>query len=221
MTAYTFWTFVHILLFVFWLGTDIGVILIAGYIKRPELSYNQRMLLLRIAGSIDMWPRTAFVLMLPAGTQLAVTMHLVPIQTFGLTLIWLFSITWLALVWGIAMTQGRPIVAMLERVQLLLLVILGLAMISIGVMSLLGEGPIGPDWLAVKVVIYGVICGLAIFIDRAFKPLIAAFISLEGRESTAGDEATITHSMNNTIVFVLLIYLAVILAAFVGVTKLM
>ena len=221
MTAYTFWTFVHILLFVFWLGTDIGVILIAGYIKRPELSYNQRMLLLRIAGSIDMWPRTAFVLMLPAGTQLAVTLHLVPIPTFGLTLIWLFSITWLALVWGIAMTQGRPIMFKLERVQLLLLVILGLAMISIGVMSLLGEGPIGPDWLAVKVVIYGVICGLAIFIDRAFKPLIAAFISLEGRESTPGDEATITRSMNNTIVFVLLIYLAVVLAAFVGVTKLM
>jgi len=221
MTTYAFWTFVHILLFVFWLGTDIGVIIIAGYIKRPELSYNQRMLLLRIAGSIDMWPRTAFVLMLPAGTQLAVTMHLVSIPTFGLALIWLFSLAWLAIVWAIAMTQGRPISVKLERIQLLLLVTLGLAMIGIGVMSLVGEGPLETDWLAVKVVIYGVICGLAIGIDRAFKPLIMAFLSLEGRESTAEDEAAITRSMNNTIVFVLLIYLAVVLAAFVGVSKLL
>jgi hypothetical protein len=221
MTTYTFWTFVHILLFVFWLGTDIGVIIIAGYIKRPELSYNQRMLLLRIAGSIDMWPRTAFVLMLPAGTQLAVTMNLIPIPTFGLALIWLFSLTWLAIVWAIAMTQGRPISVKLERVQLLLLVTLGLAMTGIGVMSLVGEGPIKADWLAVKVVIYGAICGLAIGIDRVFKPLIATFLSLEGRESTPEDEAAITRSMNNTIVFVLLIYLAVVLAAFAGVTKLM
>lgn len=47
------WKFAHILLFVYWLGADLGVFLLARAAKRADLSFEQRALLLKMALLID------------------------------------------------------------------------------------------------------------------------------------------------------------------------
>ncbi|NDE86742.1 MAG: hypothetical protein EB048_04050 [Gammaproteobacteria bacterium] len=36
------WVFVHVMLLVYWLGADLGVLLLAKAAKRPELSFAER-----------------------------------------------------------------------------------------------------------------------------------------------------------------------------------
>ena len=58
--------FIHLLLFVFWLGADVGVYLLGQHFrKRFSYSLDQRLALLKLLVEVDMVPRTAWALMVP------------------------------------------------------------------------------------------------------------------------------------------------------------
>ena len=63
----------HVLLFVYWLGADLGVFYASRFRRDPQISPESRLLVTRIARDIDMAPRTTLVLMLPSGFTLAAT----------------------------------------------------------------------------------------------------------------------------------------------------
>ncbi len=67
ITAQRLWTFVHLLLFVFWLGADLGVVLAVRAAARPGLLPEQRWRTLGLARTIDLAPRLAASLMLTVG----------------------------------------------------------------------------------------------------------------------------------------------------------
>jgi hypothetical protein len=56
---YTLWQYLHILLFVYWLGADLGVFLAARYVARTDLSLDERLRFLDLLLKIDMGPRSA------------------------------------------------------------------------------------------------------------------------------------------------------------------
>ena len=49
MTEYVVWKYAHILMFVFWVGTDMGVYLSARRSTDPTLSFMTRVTLLHMA----------------------------------------------------------------------------------------------------------------------------------------------------------------------------
>ncbi|NQV81686.1 MAG: hypothetical protein HQ495_14105, partial [Alphaproteobacteria bacterium] len=57
----------HLLLFVYWLGGDLGVFYSSRFRNDPQYDLKTRLLLARITGDIDMAPRTTMVLMIPIG----------------------------------------------------------------------------------------------------------------------------------------------------------
>ena len=57
ISAVDVWTFVHILLFVYWLGADLGVFVAAQAAKRSTLTYPQRSTALQLALKVDIAPR--------------------------------------------------------------------------------------------------------------------------------------------------------------------
>jgi len=63
ISAVDIWTFVHILLFVYWLGADLGVFIAAQAAKRSALTYPQRSIALQLALKVDIAPRLSFALM--------------------------------------------------------------------------------------------------------------------------------------------------------------
>ena len=71
MDWYAVLLFVHILSLVFWLGTDIGVFVLGKFAQNPDYSVDQRLLLLKVALILDMFPRVFMVMSLPTGFQLA------------------------------------------------------------------------------------------------------------------------------------------------------
>ena len=67
MTAYFAWKYLHILMFVFWVGTDMGVYLSCKKSTDPRLSIDARFLLLHMALRIELLPRTMWKAALPLG----------------------------------------------------------------------------------------------------------------------------------------------------------
>lgn len=67
ITPQRLWTFAHLILFVFWLGADLGVVLAVRAAARADLLPAQRWRTLGLARSIDLAPRLAASLMLTVG----------------------------------------------------------------------------------------------------------------------------------------------------------
>ena len=67
-----FWLYLHILLLVFWVGTDVGVFIAAKWSERSALSIETRQTVLQLGMVLDRLPRSALTLIIPSGCQLAV-----------------------------------------------------------------------------------------------------------------------------------------------------
>ena len=76
LDSHSVWIFVHILLFVFWLGADVGVYTVMVFVKNPKHSYETRKTLIRMAFVIDLFPRTCFALLIPVGLHLTQSLDL-------------------------------------------------------------------------------------------------------------------------------------------------
>ena len=57
MTEHSIWVFIHILLFVYWLGGDLGVLILARAATQAKLSFAERVFSLKMSLLIDVLPR--------------------------------------------------------------------------------------------------------------------------------------------------------------------
>mgnify|MGYP003304204938 CR=1 FL=1 len=85
MAEYEIWKFLHICMFVFWLGTDVGVMLCSKKSVDPALSIEARFQMLEMALKIELLPRVMWVMALPFGVQLSKTMGYIDPSSITLT----------------------------------------------------------------------------------------------------------------------------------------
>jgi hypothetical protein len=88
-----------------------------------------------------------------------------------------------------------------------------------GLASLLTGDPITTPWIAVKVLMYASILVIIQFLEKAFFPAVAGFLSLESSGSSPQLESQIRGGMDRVYLWVLAIYAVVIVSAFLGVAK--
>ena len=219
MTAYQFWLFLHLLLFVYWLGADLGVLVLAKKVKDRSLPFEQRALLIQMAVIIDALPRLSMAVMFPVGLELASNLGLVALPLWLRVSVWLLGIGWAVLIIQMGRAEGghAPRLAAIQTVGLAVATVL---LVALGGWSLLGNGPFSPGWLSIKVLLFGVIAALAIGIDWAFKPLGPALGRLAQEGSTDEIEIAISASIDATVRWVYLLYATLIVMAFLGVTRL-
>lgn len=222
MSSYLVWKYAHILMFVFWVGTDMGVFLAARRCTDPKLSFASRVTLLHMALRIELLPRTMWKAALPFGVMLSRDMGLLPISTGALTAVWIFSFGW----WAISMTGAwfydKPFGHRLGRLTNLLTLLVGICLIVLALSSWGGYGPIVSDagWLQLKVGLYGLINLFIIWMLVAFDPLGAAFGQLAVEGSKPEIETIISRTMNKSTVIIWATYLLIVLVGFIGTTKL-
>jgi hypothetical protein len=219
MEWYAVLLFVHILSLVFWLGTDIGVFVLGKFAQNPVYAVNQRLLLLKVALILDMFPRVFMVLSLPTGFQLATLLGAVP-NSHGLTLVvWAVSAVWLAVVLTGLLRHDQPIGRGAKKAERAIHVILLAILAWVSISSLLGNGPITLTWVAVKVLMYALLFVVMPLLEKAFLPAVTGFMSLEIGGSSPELEKQIRGGMDHTYIWVLIIYGIVLSSAFVGVAK--
>ncbi|MGB1876086.1 MAG: hypothetical protein ACPHGY_04045 [Rhodospirillaceae bacterium] len=219
MESYLVWGYIHILLFVFWLGADVGVFLSAVYAKKSELSFETRATIMKLGLIIDFLPRICFALIFPVGLHLALALGLYDVQTWLFVAGWGIGIGWIALVMAIGKNEGTPLAEKLSLVQFWLEGLLGTFYVGVGLWSLLGNGPLQEGWFAVKILLFGFVFYCAMAIDICFRPFIKPFMELADHGSTPEREAIITKTINNTLVAVLTMYALIAIVAFLGKVK--
>ncbi len=221
MSAFEGWKYLHVLMFVFWIGTDLGVFLSAKKSTDPKLSFETRALLMHVALRIELLPRTMWKLALPLGVMLSEGLGAIDIGTGGVILTWILSIAWWAISMYGAWHYDKPIGHKFGKITNFLTGAVGVFLIAIAAWSLLGSGPIAPDatWLSWKIGLYGLINLMIVVMIMVFDPLGVAFGRLAVEGSTPEIEAVISACMDRSAVVIWATYATIALVAFIATTK--
>lgn len=217
--SYEIIKFAHVLLLVFWLGTDVGVLLLSKKFRDASLSVETRVTLLHMAMIIDSLPRICFIAMLPVGLHLANAAGLTQLDAMTMTGFWLLAAVLLTINMTAAKNMGTPLGTQLQRLNWLGLGVTGLALVGTGAFSMLNGHPVAPSWLAAKLVVYGLIYWFAVGIDWLFLPMGRLVKELQEKGSSEALERDITATVDGAMWPVVILYAGVLAAAFIGVAK--
>lgn len=212
------WAYVHIVLFVYWLGADVGLYLVMVFVKNPALSFETRATLIRLAFYIDLFPRVCFALLLPVGMHLTRNLGLYPIADGLLAAGWVAGGLWSALHVAVVKYKGTAFARSLLQANKLYELVLGGFFVGVGSWSLLMGTPIEAGWLALKLLLFGVIFWIILGIDTVFQPF-TTILRMGPNGSTPAAEARVTRATNLTMAWAVLLYLAILTVAFLGKVK--
>ncbi|MBL42962.1 MAG: hypothetical protein CMM49_09925 [Rhodospirillaceae bacterium] len=209
----------HILLFVYWLGGDLGVFYSSRFRNSPNYDIKTRQLIAKITSNIDMAPKTTMVLMIPIGFSLVAINNLWVIPNWIIIFFWIFGLAWLILVWWLHLTKDLEKKAPWAKFDLIIRYVLFILLLIISFTSFFNNYPLLENWLALKVLLFAltIFCGIMIRISA--KPYILAFGKMTQEGSSPEIEKVITKSAANARRWVKAIWLLISLAAFIGIWK--
>lgn len=217
MDSYTFWVFTHVLILVFWLGTDVGVFLAAKLSERSDLSVETRSTVLKLGMVLDRLPRSALTLIFPTGLELATAMNLLTLPAFALPLIWVISLGWLAFLWAGFL---KPETAVEKKAMLFNFAMNALAaVVVLAYATYLFLGTDTPNWLAIKVAATGLVFVTGVLLDVLFKPAVEAFMAIIIEGATPERDQRYSKAIGPVYNAVLVIYALVLLSTFMGIAK--
>jgi hypothetical protein len=218
--AYPTLVYVHLLLFVLWLGADVGVFLLGQHFrKRTIYTLDQRIALLKLLVIVDLTPRAAWALMVPLSLTVSYAGGWWDVPVAIVCAAWAIAAFWLWLVFDAHAHDMTPRAARNRKWEGWLRYLLCAFYLWLGVESVLTGHPIAVGWLAWKALLFGLIFAAAIMIDVSFKPvgpLLGKLLAEGSREAT---ELPLLRVMNNTRYWVWTVYALLIVTSWLGVVK--
>ena len=223
MNSYPLWQYVHILLFVYWLGADLGVFLASRYVARADLPTPERLRFLELLLKVDMGPRTALILMVPVGFTLATRLGLAPFAAGLLPAIWGIAVLWLILAWRLFLMGRDPRAQSLAKLDHWIRVTVAALFLSLGALSLVEGTPVTARWLALKMLFFAVVVIIGLLLRSVIRDWAQGFAVLNSTDASAdavgGANATILSAYRRATRLAHTLWLLVALIALLGVTK--
>ena len=217
VSFYQLLVFVHIILFVLWLGADVGVFMLGQHFrKRDKYDLPQRLILLQLLVNLDMVPRTAWALMVPLTLTMVDAGGWWDLPVWTLVAAWAVGGFWLWLVWDAHRHDQTERAARDRKIEQLLTIGLTVFYLGLGLVSLSQGFPLAPVWLATKALMFGLIFAAAIMIDVAFKPVGPQLGKLIAQGSSNETEIPLLRTMNRTRIWVWIVYFLLLATAFLG-----
>jgi len=218
--AYPTLVYAHLLLFVLWLGADVGVFLLGQHFRRrDDYTLDQRLALLKLLVIVDMTPRTAWALMVPVSLTVGAAGGWWPVPDALLVLAWLVGGVWLWLVWDAHHHDQTPRAVRDRRIEWWLKIAIMLFYLVLGIESLVTGHPIAVPWLATKALLFGLIFAAAIMIDVSFKPVGPQLGRLIAEGSSDATEIPLRATMDRTRIWVMAVYALLVATSWLGVVK--
>jgi hypothetical protein len=218
--AYPTLVYFHLLLFVLWLGADVGVFLAGqSFRKRHVYTLDQRIALLKLLVLIDMTPRTAWALMVPVSLSVVSLGGYWAVPGALLALAWIAGLVWIWLVWDAHFHDMTPRAARNRRIEFWLKNVITVGYLWLGIQSLLTRAPLAPTWLAAKALLFGLIFAAAIMIDVAYKPVGPQLGRLLKEGSSDATEVPLRATMDRTRIWVVSVYVLLLVTSYLGAVK--
>lgn len=210
--------FIHVLLFVYWLGGDAGVFYSSSFVIDPKLSREQRLTAFKIFVNLDMLPRYCLALMLTVGAILA---EFIGYQherwmLYGLIIL---GPVWVWMVHAIHAKQGTAFGTQLATIDRWFRVFM-IAAIIVSVIYHWSTGQLKPyPWLAAKLLIFAFLIFCGFMIRVKIPPFMEGFRTLAASGATPESDQKMISGMSACRPFVLAIWAGVAVAAFLGIWK--
>ncbi|MBL8631186.1 MAG: hypothetical protein JNM81_16250 [Rhodospirillaceae bacterium] len=212
--------YVHILLFVYWLGGDLGVFFSAKYVADRKLSMDERFRFLHLLMNCDMGPRTALILLLPVGLEMARIIGVFEVSPAIGGIVWLLSLIWVAANWWMHLNERHPIIPKLRAIDQNLRYVLIPVIAGTAIYSIATGGPVLMPWLQVKLLVYAFAISLGLYLRGEIKQWIVGFGMIrQGGDAADKGNTIIEESLVRSQRAALLLWFAVALAAFLGKVK--
>jgi hypothetical protein len=216
--AYATLKFVHILLFVYWLGGDAGVFYSSTFVINDKLSRDARLTAFKIFINLDMLPRYCMALMLTVGGILAEFVgYEHPLwQTIAIVAL---GPIWVWVVHTVHAKEGTDFGRMLAKGDywFRFLMIFGLlgSVIYHWITGPLQEFP----WLAAKLTIFAFLIFCGFMIRRKLPPFIEGFRVLASKGATPDSDRLMHDGIMACRPYVWAIWIGVALSAWLGIWK--
>ena len=224
--GHSFAVLLHIVLFAYWLGGDVGVYYASRYIIRSEVGPEARAVSTKIMHGVDIAPRVSLVLILPSGITLMAWGPLGDdffVHGWLLALVWVAGLAWLTVSLIDYRGGDTPIARFSQKADLLVRYSLSVVLVGIGLYTIFATDPFGvdtnPRWLGAKVAAYALCIFCGVMIRRQLLPFGPAFGRLVTSGSTPEVERDILGSIRRCEPWVYAIWSLVLLAAALGVIK--
>lgn len=213
--AYTLVLFMHQLLFVFWLGPDIGVYMWSTKVTNTELSPAQRVAAGRIMEVIELLPRVCMSLMLTVGGILT-ELNGIDHPWWQMAAIWLLGPVWLALtllVYAGSNRDRRSRLAGLDELFRWAVIVSVIVSVSYSVTT----GRLdGFPWVTAKLLIFAAVVFFGLMMKRRLTPFLDAIGKLESDGATEETNARLVTSLSQARLFMFATWIALAAAAALG-----
>lgn len=218
--AYPSLVYLHLLLFVLWLGADVGVFLLGQHFrKRARYTLDQRIALLQLLVIVDLVPRVAWALMVPVSLAVLRGGGWWAVPWPLLAAAWTVGAFWTWLILDTHRHDRTPRAARNRRVENVLKYGLTAFYLWLGTQSLLTGAPLAPTWLALKALLFGCIFLAAIMIDVRFRAVGPQLANLLQNGSSDATEIPLRRTMDQTRRWVWTVYLLLVVTSYLGSVK--
>ena len=190
MIAYGIFNFLHILVFAVIVGIELPALYALRMARAPGGNEATRSMALRVKRYADAVSAIMLVLLLPLGVQIASQLGVWTLSSnVWLYATWAVALAWLAIA-VIAEAGGASIWARrVYKTECVLRIIIGLGNVYDAVSTLMGGGMIQTNWLAAKVLLFGLILVVSGWIR--WQTQAVRFASLDAAESSADSQQLI------------------------------
>ncbi len=218
MSAYELLLLAHILLFVYWLGGDLGVFYSSGFVVDASLSNEARLTAAKIMMGCDLVPRICMSLMLTIGGALSATIgveHLVW-QWWAIILL---GPLWLSMVLVLHYQHNASYIPWLTKFDFYFRIFVVLSIIASCTYAWLTGRLVDYPWLILKVLGFGflVFCGLMIRIK--LKDFVTVYAKLMQGTQSEQDDIAMAGSLSRVKPWVVTIWIALLAEAWLGIAK--
>lgn len=210
-------TLLHLLIPIYWLGGDLGAFYSSRFMVDPARSVPERMMGLKILNNIDMAPRTMLILTLPTGFGLAVAKGWIDLPVSAAILAWVLGLIWLALAWTVHLKHG-PAGAGYKRVDIAVRYVVLVGLIGSGGAGLMGIIAL-PLFISLKLLALATCISIGLLVRRQLVPLFPAIIALRENGPTPEGDRTISGVIAITQPTVMVLWVVVLIACFLGIAK--
>ena len=212
--------YVHIVLFVYWLGGDLGVYVTSKFVADRKLSMEERFRFMNALMICDMGPRTALILLGPVGLEMARIVGVINVSPAIGGIAWLVSFIWLGVNWWMFYNDRHPRTAKLRTADLYLRYVLIAGIAAVAIYSMAKGGPVNQTWMQVKLLAFAVAISLGVYLRTEIVQWIIGFgMVRQGGEAADKGNTIIEQSLARSRRAALVLWFAVAVAAFLGKVK--
>ena len=218
MSAQDITLILHLLLFAYWLGGDIGVFYSSGFAINSKHSLEARQIAGKIMINLDLVPRLCLSLMLTVGGILSESYGIEHDPLFRLGII-LLGPVWFSVLLYIHFNEGTDLVKRITRIDYIFRWVMMFAIIISVTMDWTSGRLDSEPWIGAKLLLFAALIFCGIMIRKYIGGFAQGIHKIASGSINSQENKAMANSLSRCRVFVLTIWVILLVEAAIGVIK--